>query len=511
MWPRCFADGNGDGVGDLLGVRNRLDYLAWLGIDAIWLSPFYPSPQADYGYDVSDYCNVDPTFGDLDTFDTLVSAAHERGIRVIIDWVPNHTSNAHPWFIEGRRGKSSAKRDFYVWRDSRPGSAEPGHKGQPPNNWGEAFGDGPAWTWDEQTAQWYLHLFLSEQPDLNWHNPQVVAAMHDVVRFWLARGVDGFRIDVVHLIGKDPALGDLPAEKAGRSVVADIDDEATHTMLKELRSLADSYAQSPVLVGEVILLSAERIAEYLGQSDELHLAFNFPALWVPWDYDAWRKQLDEAALSMRSRDGWPTWVLSNHDNPRHRTRYGGSVDRARAAAVLLCTLRGTPFLYAGEELGLEEAVVPAELRRDAGGRDGCRAPFPWEPGPDHGWSPKPEWPVWPPEANRRNVASLRQDPSSILHLYRRVLALRKASPALRSGSMKILPSPSGVLVYARRNHDEVKVVMVNFSDQAQVVVPTTEWPDAPRDGWTIEVDSSQETQSRPYDNGVASSGALILA
>lgn len=542
IWPRCFADGNGDGVGDLIGVRNKLDYLAWLGIDAIWLSPFYPSPQADFGYDVADYCAVDPAFGSMEDFDDLVRQAHDRHIRVIIDWVPNHTSDAHPWFVESRSSRTSAKRDYYVWRDSRPGTAEPGRKGEPPNNWGEAFGDGPAWTWDEHTGQWYLHLFLSEQPDLNWHDPRVEDSMAAVVSFWLDRGVDGLRMDVVHLIGKDPALPDLPATKAGRSVVAYIDDPATHPMLRRLRHQADSYDHHPVLVGEVILRSADKIAQYYGESDELHLAFYFPAMWIPWDQPAWTGQLEQARQAMGPRRAWPTWVLSNHDNPRHRTRYGGSEARARAAAVLLTTLRGTPFLYAGEELGLEDAIVADEERRDPGGRDGARAPLPWDSTPDHGWVPSPEWPVWPPEPERRNPVVMGADPGSILNLYRTMLQRRKGSVALRLGTFETLAAPEGVLAFARRSAvgspairspavessgveswairssgvdgqgtSDVRVVLVNFTDQAHSVPPGADWPSEGLPGWTVSVDSSDTTaEGGPYLGRLAPSAGVVL-
>src|SRR5262245_57941793 len=362
IYPRSFADASGDGVGDLEGLRARLDYLQWLGVDAIWLSPIFRSPMADFGYDVAGYREVDPLFGDLATFDALLADAHARDIRVLLDWVPNHTSDQHPWFVESRASRDSATRDWYRWRDGSPD--------HPPNNWPAAFGGGPAWTWDDATEQWYLHTFLAQQPDLNWDNPDVVAAMHDTLRFWLDRGVDGFRADVVHLIGKDPALPDVAAlHSAGGhlSVVGQHDYAGTHALLRGIRGVLDEYGDR-VMVGEVNLSETELIRPYLGEDDELHLAFDFASLWVPWDAAGWRERIAHVEEIMGAR--WPTWVFSNHDQPRTRTRLGGSDARARAALLMLLTLRGTPFLYAGEELGLEDAEVPPDRVVDPGGRDG---------------------------------------------------------------------------------------------------------------------------------------------
>ncbi|CAN5858066.1 alpha-amylase family glycosyl hydrolase [soil metagenome] len=454
IYPRSFADSTGDGVGDLEGIGSRLEYLAWLGVDAIWLSPFYPSPMKDFGYDVADYCGVDPIFGDLEAFDRLVTKAHRLGIRVLVDLVPNHTSDQHPWFVESRSSRDSPKRDWYIWRDGTPE--------KPPNNWKGAFLGGPAWTWDTATEQWYLHLFLPEQPDLNWAEPAVEEAMHGVVRFWLDRGVDGFRIDVVHTLGKDPALPDTPDELILEPRASVHDDPATHPILRRLRAMTDTYPQDPVLVGEVHLLDTAKIGEYYGEGDELHLAFNFPALYAEWDAGAWKKQLADADAVFGPVDAWPTWVLSNHDEPRHRTRYG-TEERARAAAVLLLTLRGTPFMYAGEELGLEDAEVPPDRVVDPGGRDGCRAPIPWDGSENHGWGPDP-WLPFPPDPDTRNMESLKADLESILHLYRRLLALRRDSPTLKLGSFKVLESPQGTLLYERVLDDDRVFVLVNFSD-----------------------------------------------
>ena len=456
VYPRSFADSNGDGVGDLDGIRHRLDYLAWLGVDALWLSPFYRSPMADFGYDVSDHCAVDPLFGSLADAEGLIADAHARGLRVLVDFVPNHTSDQHPWFVASRATRANPKRGWYVWRDPRP-------DGSPPNNWRAALADGPAWTLDAPTGQYYLHCFLPAQPDLAWAEPAVRDAMHDVLRFWLERGVDGFRVDVVHLIGKDPALADVPAEVAGLPQVVLNDRPETHVLLRELRRLVDGYPGERMLVGEVYLYDTQRVATYYGRGDELHLAFNFPPLYAAWTAEAWREQLGRTARALDPIGAWPTWVLSNHDNPRHRTRYGGSEARARAAAVLLLTLRGTPFLFQGEELGLEDAVVDAASRRDPGGRDGPRAPLPWEGATPHGWQGSPPWLPFPPEPGAHSVERQRDDPASMLHLYRRLLALRRRSPALRGGTLRQLPVPDGVVGYERCAGDERVLVFVNFA------------------------------------------------
>jgi alpha-glucosidase len=438
IYPRSFADASGDGVGDLEGLRSRLEYLDWLGVDALWLSPIYRSPMADFGYDVADYCDVDPLFGDLAIFDALLEEAHSRGLRVLLDWVPNHTSDQHPWFVESRSSRDSPKRSWYRWRDGTPDT--------PPNNWPAAFGGGPAWTWDEGTEQWYLHTFLPEQPDLNWDEPDVVAAMHDVLRFWMDRGVDGFRADVVHLIGKDPALPDLAAIYPER-----------------------------MMVGEVNLSETALIAPYLGEDDELHLAFDFESLFVPWEAGAWRERIAHVEEIMGER--WPTWVFSNHDQPRIRTRLGGGEARARAALVMVLTLRGTPFLYAGEELGLEDAVVPPDRVVDPGGRDGCRAPIPWTADDRHGWPAEP-WLPWSPDPGARSVEAQRADPGSFLHLAHAVLAARRASTALRTGGLRLLDgAPDEVLAYERAANDEHRRVWINFGPSA-VELPT---------GWEAEL------------------------
>ncbi len=501
IYPRSFLDTGGDGVGDLEGIRRKLGHLAWLGVDAIWISPFFRSPMKDFGYDVSDYCDVDPLFGTLADFDRLLAAAHEAGLKVMIDWVPNHTSDRHPWFVDSRSSRTSAKRSWYVWRDGR---ASPDGTGKlPPNNWQGQFFGGPAWTFDEATSQYYLHCFLPEQPDLNWAEPAVVDAMHDTLRFWLDRGVDGFRMDVVHLIGKDPALPDDPEELKALTHVPLNHRPETHPLLRGIRRLLDSYSGERTSVGEVFLLDTGQVAEYYGDGDELHMSFNFLPLYSGFDAEAWRGQVERIERELGPRGAWPTWVLSNHDQPRHRTRYG-SEEAARAAAFLLLGLRGTPFLYAGEELGLEDADVAEERRVDPGMRDGCRAPIPWDASPAHGWIREENWLPWPPRAAERSVEALAADPRSILHLYRRLLAARRASPALCGGDQELLafgPAiDANVLALRRTAGGDRRIVLVNFGSET-VGVPVA---------GEVEVASDGREEGLPFDGTMSPRSAVLL-
>ncbi|WP_020378868.1 alpha-amylase family glycosyl hydrolase [Candidatus Microthrix parvicella] len=452
IYPRSFRDTSGNGVGDLRGIIDGLGHLETLGVDAIWLSPVFPSPMVDHGYDVSDYCDIDPLFGTLADFDELVEAVHQRSLRIILDWVPNHTSDAHPWFIESRSSRDNPKRNWYHWRNDNPGEL--------PNNWTRAFPAGePAWAWDPGSEAWYLNQFSPEQPDLNWSNPEVRSAMADSLRFWLDRGVDGFRMDVIHLIGKDPALPDVPAELAALPAVVLVDEPAAHEYLREIRAVLDGYHGDRVAIGEVYLLDSAQIATYYGSNGppgsdtapELHLAFNFPAMFGPWDAEAWRTNLAGADQHFASKGLQTTWVLSNHDNPRHRTRFGGDEAVARAAAVLLLGLPGTPFLYAGEELGLEDADVPSEAIVDPSGgrRDGCRAPIPWTAEAGHGWASARTWLPFPPGSNVHSVAAQGDDPRSMLALYRHLLAVRSASDALRLGHHEVVQADDQVLAWVR--------------------------------------------------------------
>ncbi|HEY2811857.1 MAG TPA: alpha-amylase family glycosyl hydrolase [Acidimicrobiales bacterium] len=499
LYPRSFADSNGDGIGDLEGIRRHLDHLEWLGVDAIWLSPFFRSPMADFGYDVADFCDVDPLFGTLADFDALVADAHQRGIKVLIDWVPNHTSDQHEWFVGSRSSRQNPKRDWYIWRDPAPG-------GGPPNNWIAAFVETSAWTLDETTGQYYLHLFLPEQPDLNWRNPEVVEAMHDTLRFWLDRGVDGFRMDVIHGIVKRADLADVDGGLAQMVDDRRYDPPEVHARLREIRALLDNYPGDRVSVGEVYILSTAKVATYYGDGDELHLAFNFPPLYAPWEAAKWRTRIERVQQELDPLGAWPTWVLSNHDNPRHRTRYGSEA-RARAAAVLLLTLRGTAFVYQGEELGLEDAVVPPDRVVDPGGRDGCRGPIPWTAAAPHGWHGDETWLPFPPDAATRSAETMVADPSSITHLYRRLLAYRRRSPALQLGELRLLDGPEGVLAYERSTPNERVMVLVNFMPSSVTVDAVS------GDSWRaarIAISSAGRREGDAFDGTLAPDEAVIL-
>jgi alpha-glucosidase len=480
IYPRSFKDTTGNGVGDLKGVIDELDYLndgteASLGVDAVWLSPFYPSPMADFGYDVADYCDVDPLFGDLATFNRLVAEAHRRGIRVIIDWVPNHSSDQHPWFIESRSSRDNPRRDWYVWRDPEP-------DGSPPNNWLSVFG-GPAWEWDQATGQYYLHSFLKEQPDLNWRNPEVKQAMFDVVRFWLERGVDGFRIDVAHYIMKDPEMRDNPLDpslgQAMHKAMGDYDSQLhlhdkghpdAHAVFREFRQLLDAYsAGNPRMsVGEIHIYDWQRWASYYGQHlDELHMPFNFALLNVPWEARVVREVVDalEAAIPAGA---WPNYVLGNHDESRLATRYGRA--QARVAAMLLLTLRGTPTLYYGDEIGMADVPVPPDRQQDPWGlrvpglgRDPGRTPMQWDTSPNAGFSDVEPWLPVADDCATRNVAVQSADPTSILNLYRRLLRYRRSSPALLGGAYQALDADDDCFVYLRVAGDERRLVALNFA------------------------------------------------
>jgi alpha-glucosidase len=460
IYPRSFCDGDGDGVGDLPGILSRLGHLQWLGVDTLWLSPFYPSPMADFGYDVADYTGVDPLFGTLEDFDRLLASAHRRGLRVLLDWVPNHSSDQHPWFQEARR-PGSPRRDWYVWR-------EPGPRGGPPNGWRSAFaGCGSAWTLDPASGQYYLHSFQPQQPDLNWANPEVVAAMHDTLRFWLDRGVDGFRIDAVGELGKDyVSQGGHGLDEVLPPGWPDVLD-----LVRGFRKVTDAY-DDRVLVGEVTILDQPRLVGYLGTGDGLHMVHNFVLLNEAWDAARFRQVVDELE-SLLSPVDWPCWLLNNHDNPRVASRYdadGRGSRRARAAALVLLTLRGTPFLYQGEELGLHDSHVPAEATVDIDGRDPERTPIPWAPpstaGPGAGFTGgSTPWLPITGDAETVNVETQTGDPGSTLRLYRRILHLRRRSPALRLGTYESLDTHDRVLGYQRRHGVERLLVLCNFGDR----------------------------------------------
>jgi alpha-glucosidase len=469
IYPRSFQDSNGDGVGDLKGIADRIGYLAELGVDAVWISPFYPSPMADFGYDVADYVGVDPLFGTLDDFDALMAAAKARGIRVVLDFVPNHSSDRHPWFQESRASRENAKRDWYIWRDPAP-------DGGPPNNWISNFG-GSAWTFDEATGQYYHHAFLAEQPDLNWRNPAVRKAMFGAMRFWLDRGVDGFRVDVIWHLIKDAAFRDNPPNPAYEPGQPEInrflqvhsaDQPEVHEVVAEMRAVVEAYGER-VLIGE-IYLPLERLVAYYGEDlSGAHLPFNFQLLQTTWRAREIAGLIAEYERLL-PEGGWPNWVLGNHDKKRIAARIGPV--QARVAAVLLLTLRGTPTLYYGDEIGLGDVPIPPDSVRDPWetnepglgvGRDPARTPMQWDGSDGAGFTTDSPWLPLSPDRDVCNVAALDGDPHSILSLYRRLIALRGASKALSVGSLQLLPGTDKVLAYERLHADERMVVALNLS------------------------------------------------
>jgi alpha-glucosidase len=471
IYPRSFQDSNGDGVGDLTGIRQRLDYLSWLGIDAIWISPIYPSPMADFGYDITDYYNIDPVFGTIADFDALLREAHRRGLKVILDFVPNHTSDRHPWFIESRSSQISKKRDWYIWRDGKP-------DGQPPNNWVSQFG-GPAWRFDAHTNQYYLHSFLPQQPDLDWRNPKVRDAMFKALRFWLDRGVDGFRVDALWLLIKDAMFRDNPPNpnyRAGQPGIDrylslyNVDQPEIHEVVAEMRSVLDAYSDR-VLIGE-IYLPFNRLSLYYGKNLEgAQLPFNFALIRAAWNAKEIAGLIADYEKALPPH-GWPNWVLGNHDQPRIAARVGAH--RARTAAILLLTLRGTPTMYYGDEIGLARVPIPGNLVQDPWeknepglglSRDPWRTPFQWDDSKSAGFTSGTPWLPLAQDYHRRNVAVLKRDPDSLLCLYHRLIKLRRQYRALNVGTVRLLAAENDVLCFERSCEDERMIVMLNFAEE----------------------------------------------
>jgi alpha-glucosidase len=475
VYLRSFADNDGDGLGDLPGLIAHLDHLRGapnsLGVDAIWISPFFPSPDRDFGYDVADYRTIDPRYGTLADFDRLIKEAHRRGLHVMLDLVLNHTSDQHPWFLESRASRDNPKRDWYIWRDARPGQ-------RPPNNWQSVFG-GKAWEWNEARQQFYYHMFLREQPDVNWRNPEVRRAMTDIVRFWLDRGVDGFRLDVFSAWYKHADLPDNPFRLGLRGFDRqehryDVNQPEMFDALAELRHTVDSY-RDRAAVGELFGRGARLAASYCGH-DKLHLVFNFAFSDCAWRPEAFLRSIQEwdAALI---EDGWPCYVLSNHDLSRHVSRYGGRHPDAvaKVAAALLLTLRGTPFLYYGEEIGMPDG----RLRRDQildppgrrywpfyKGRDPGRCPMQWDSGGQAGFTTGRPWLPIDRGYVSRNVAAQNGDPTSVLSFYRALIALRRETAALRRGGFRPMTDGSGGgLAYLREVPGERALVALNFQSR----------------------------------------------
>jgi alpha-glucosidase len=443
VYVRSFADGNGDGHGDLAGLRSKLDYLEWLGVDCVWLTPIHPSPNEDWGYDVSDYLGVHSDYGSLTDLDELVQEAAARGLQILLDLVPNHTSDRHSWF------QDPAKRDWYVWADR-------------PNNWRSTFG-GPAWTFHEDEGRYYLHNFLPEQPDLNWWHEDVRHEFDRILRFWFERGIAGFRIDVAHALVKDRQLRDNPRRMSGdirKERVYNMNQPEVHDVYKRWRRLADSFDPPRIFIGETWVSDVDELARYYGAGDELHMAMNFPFTLAPFRATALRGVVERTERAYPP-EAWPVWTGSNHDVVRFPTRWcGGDESKIRCALMILLTLRGTPILYYGDELGMEQVEIPPEDQLDrAHSRDGARTPMPWTRRPEKEW--------WLRHGDtKRNVEDMRGDDSSTLAFTRELVRLRRASPELRKGDYSTVAAGPGVWAWRR---GEGTVVAVNMSDRPRVL------------------------------------------
>jgi alpha-glucosidase len=468
IYPRSFQDANADGVGDIAGIIERLPYLPALGVDAVWLSPIFPSPMADFGYDISDYTGIDPLFGTMEDFDALVGAAHSSGLKIILDLVPNHTSDQHPWFIESRNSRDNPKRDWYIWRDAGP-------DGGPPNNWLSEFGGG-AWAYDASTGQYYYHAFLAQQPDLNWRNPAVREAIYDVMRFWLRKGVDGFRVDVIWHLIKDAEFRDNPPNPnyiEGRPPHEKIltrystDQPEVHDVIAEMRRVTDEF-ESRVLIGEIYLPVQRLVAYYGNDLRGAQMPFNFALLSTLWSARSLEKIIADYERALPA-GAWPNWVLGNHDRPRVASRVGP--DQARVAAMLLLTLRGTPTLYYGDEIGLRQMAIAPDQVRDpfeknvpgiGVGRDGCRTPMQWDATSYAGFSTSTPWLPVAHDFPRENVVNLDADAQSILRLYKALIRLRKETPPLVSGDYVPIAAQGDVLLYRRQSEGKAIVIALNL-------------------------------------------------
>ncbi|MBV8766917.1 MAG: DUF3459 domain-containing protein [Hyphomicrobiales bacterium] len=487
IYPRSFQDTNEDGVGDIQGVIRRLPYLVELGVDAIWLSPIFTSPMADFGYDIADYTDVDPLFGSLADLDNLIDAAHRCQLKLILDLVPNHTSDQHPWFRESKSSRDHPKRDWYIWRDPRP-------DGGPPNNWLSEFG-GSGWKLDSNTDQYYYHTFLSAQPDLNWRNPAVRSAMHDVMRFWLRRGIDGFRVDAVWYLLKDDRFRDNPPNPAYRPgglprdalvPVYTADLPEVQSAIAGMRRVVDEFPDR-VLLGE-IYLPIERLVAYYGRNlDGVHFPFNFALLTAHWDAITIAKLVEEYEAALPS-GGWPNWVLGNHDRPRLASRIGP--DQARVAAMLLMTLRGTPTLYYGDEIGMLQAAIAPEDVRDpfernvpgiGVGRDGCRTPMQWDGSSFAGFSAVQPWLPIAADFREKNVEIFRKDKASLYWLYRRLIQLRRNHPALAHGTYSSVTACGEILLFVRGLPEDRVLIALNMGGKPVPITFSKE--DLP--GWVL--------------------------
>ncbi len=507
VYPRSFQDSNNDGVGDLQGIISRLDYLQNLGVTAVWLSPIYPSPMKDFGYDISDYEAINSLFGNMNDFDTLLSEVHQRNMKLILDFVPNHTSDQHPWFIESRSSKNSPKRDWYIWKDAK-------EDGSAPNNWLSAFG-GTAWEWNDSTKQYYYHAFLKEQPDLNWRNPEVQQAMLNVMRFWLDKGVDGFRVDVIWHLIKDAQWRDEPANPAYQPQMAtydkllhvySTDQTEVQGIVEKMRSVLDEYSER-MMIGE-IYLPIHKLMMYYGKNNNgANLPFNFLLLSIQWQANLIAAAIDEYEGAL-PQNGWPNWVLGNHDQPRIASRVG--LQQARIAAMLLLTLRGTPTIYYGDEIGMSDVAIPPDEVVDPQGvnmpdkhlsRDPCRTPMQWNTSASAGFSEAKPWLRLHKSYARQNVEVESGNPYSVLSLYKKLIHLRQEEAALNSGSYTPVYSDTQLLAYLRKNKTSSFLIVLNLTHRPAYFTP----PHFTFRGEVV-VASSPELEGNVYENTLSLEG-----
>jgi alpha-glucosidase len=507
VYPRSFQDSNGDGIGDLPGIILRLDYLKQLGVKAIWISPIYPSPMADFGYDISDYRGIWPGFGSMADFDELLARTHGAGMKVILDLVPNHSSDQHPWFLESRSSRDNPKRDWYIWKDAKP-------DGGPPNNWLSVFG-GSAWEWDEKTGQFYYHAFLKEQPDLNWRNPEVETAMLDVIRFWLDKGVDGFRVDAMWHMVKDIQLRDNPRNPGYKEQmpsynqllpVYSTDQPEMHAIVAKMRSLLDSYSER-LMIAEIYLPVSKLVAYYGVNNSEAHLPFNFMLISLPWEPMQIAAGIDEYEGALPA-DAWPNWVMGNHDQPRISSRIGQQ--QAKCAAILLLTLRGTPTIYYGEELGMQDTPIPPGEVQDPQGlnmpeknlsRDPERTPMQWDSGRNAGFTEGKPWLRLDKTYTRCNVRVQDNDEYSFLSLYRKLIKLRQSEPSLMHGQYKPVYSDSQMIAYMRQETGHPAfLVILNLTHRPCYFTPAN-----------IHFKGTIEIDSFPGEQGLRVAGSIALS
>ena len=512
IYPRSYKDSDGDGIGDLRGIIEKLDYVKDLGIDAVWVSPIYPSPMADFGYDVSDYTGIHPMFGDMKDFDELLKEVHQRGMKLILDLVPNHSSNEHPWFQESKSSKDNPKRDWYIWED-------PGPNGDPPNNWLSVFG-GSGWEYDQNTDQYYYHAFLKEQPDLNWRNPEVQEAIFKEMRFWLDKGVDGFRVDVMWHMIKDKQLRNDPPNPEyhegmnsySKQVPAySTDQDEVHDIVHKMRRVIDDYDER-LLIGE-IYLPISKLVRYYGEDNEgAHLPFNFQLLQLPWNAPKIEAAISEYEGAL-PEFGWPNWVLGNHDKSRIASRVGK--EQARNAAMLLLTLRGTPTIYYGDELGMEDVDIPKDKIKDpqalnepgvGRSRDPERTPMQWNDSKNAGFTEGEPWLPLMDNFKDINVEQQWNEKGSMLDLHRRLLSIRAKEPALHVGDYIPVSSRGDLLAYIREFEESKFLIVLNLGDSEENFEPDINWKG------TVEISTDGKLEGQELKNKLklaANQGLLI--